>query len=177
MEIIRELWLCVDCTIVACNGDYSGIEDDARIAKINAGFEALGAHVSANFDLESDDDNKRGHREFSSCGCDCCGSRLAGAFHRFAILGEPEAPKPPIDLFVAEYTRQLTRVLTADAMKPAGEREYAYDLRALPGVVEKMRAAFVRGSFNKDGKAIRATCKALGIPYTYAGIKNYLKVA
>lgn len=175
MEIIRELWLCVDCTIVACNGDYSGIEDDARIAKINAGFDALAkiGHVSPNFDSETEE----GIREFSSCGCDCCGSRLAGTMHRFAILGEPEAPKPPIDLFVAEYTRQLTRALTADAMRPAADREYAYDLRAVPGVVEKMRAAFVRGSFNKDGKAIRATCKALGIPYTYAGIKNYLKVA
>lgn len=88
MEIIRDLWLCVDCTIVACNGDYSGIDDETRIAEINAGFDRLGEHVSANFDLESDDDEKRGHREFSSCGCDCCGSHLAGEFHRFASFGE-----------------------------------------------------------------------------------------
>jgi hypothetical protein len=85
MQVLRDdLWFCVDCTIVACNGDYSGIDSDERVAEVNAGFDALGPHVAANFDSEEDE----GIREFSSCGCDCCGSPLAGEMHRFAILGE-----------------------------------------------------------------------------------------
>jgi hypothetical protein len=85
MQILRDdLWFCVDCTIVACNGDYSGIDSDERVAEVNAGLERLGPHVAANFDSETGE----GHVEFSNHGCDCCGSPLAGEFHRFAILGE-----------------------------------------------------------------------------------------
>lgn len=80
----RELWLCVDCTIVACNGDYSGIDSQKTIDRVNAGLERLGPHLVPDFDSESEE----GIRYFSSCGCDCCGSRLAGTMHRFAILGE-----------------------------------------------------------------------------------------
>lgn len=96
MEIIEELWLCVDCTIVDCNGDYSGMSEE-RAREVNAGFARLSeqypkAHVSPNFDSNANEDEESGIREFSWCGCDCCGSRLGGTFHRFAILGEAVTP-------------------------------------------------------------------------------------
>lgn len=93
MKVIRDdLWLCVDCTIVACNGDYSGFDytygrdveaRDKRIAEVDEGLAKLGPHLCPNYDVE----NGHGIREFSACGCDACGSMLAGEMHRFAILG------------------------------------------------------------------------------------------
>jgi hypothetical protein len=81
--------------MIAVNGDATGLdyhyspeEASKRLAAIEAGLDALGPHLVPDFDLESDDEDKRGHREFSSCGCDCCGSHLAGEFHRFAVLGD-----------------------------------------------------------------------------------------
>lgn len=41
-------------------------------------------------------------------------------------------------------------------------------------VAARMGEAFKRGSYNKDGRAIKATCKALGIPYTYKAINAYV---
>jgi hypothetical protein len=88
-----DLWLCTDCLMIAVNGDASGLdysysekEAAQRLAAIEAGLDELGPHLVPDFDSEADEDN--GIREFSSCGCDCCGSRLAGEFHRFAVLGE-----------------------------------------------------------------------------------------
>lgn len=40
-------------------------------------------------------------------------------------------------------------------------------------VAARMFGAMARGTFNKDGRAFKATCKRLGIPYTYAGIVAY----
>lgn len=91
LEVTHDLWFCSDCTIVAVNGDWSGIDDEERVAAIDAGAQRLSekyGHVSPNFDADSDDEDKRGIRDFSWCGCDCCGSKLGGEFHRFAVLGE-----------------------------------------------------------------------------------------
>lgn len=101
MKIVRDnLWLCVDCLMAACNGDVSGVEPshydpsatreeretarDARITEIWDGLAGLGKHLVPDFDSETEE----GIRDFSSCGCDACGSRLAGEMHRFAVLGE-----------------------------------------------------------------------------------------
>jgi len=85
MRIIRDdLWFCVDCLFLAVNDDPTGIDSDARVAECYAGLHKLGSHLVPDFDCDSGD----GHDEFSSCGCDCCGSPLAGEMHRFAILGE-----------------------------------------------------------------------------------------
>jgi hypothetical protein len=43
-------------------------------------------------------------------------------------------------------------------------------------VAERMIAAIYRKSFNKDGLAIKATCKALGIKSTYQAINEFLGV-
>lgn len=94
MEIIRDnIWLCVDCLMVAVNGDESGIEDEKQIEATRAGLDELGPHLVPDFDSETEE----GIRDFSSCGCDCCGSRLAGTMHRFAILGEGEEPTGYVD--------------------------------------------------------------------------------
>lgn len=84
MRVVQDdLWLCPDCTIAAVNGDVSGIDSDARVAEVWAGLERLGPHLVSDFDSESGE----GYREFSRCGCDCCGSPLAGTMYRFAVLG------------------------------------------------------------------------------------------
>lgn len=94
MRVVRDdLWLCVDCLLATVNGDLSGVEYShgvgtpktaARCAEIEAGLDALGPHLVPDFDT----DTGEGHEEFSACGCDCCGSPLAGEMHRFAILGD-----------------------------------------------------------------------------------------
>lgn len=85
MKVIRDdLWLCVDCTLYACNGDLSGIDDDARTKEVEHGVDTLGIHLVSDFDSETDE----GHEEFAKRNCDACHSGLAGEFHRFAILGE-----------------------------------------------------------------------------------------
>lgn len=78
MKIISELWFCDDCTIVAVNGDTSGISDPERLAAVEAGLERVGL-VCAHWDTET---------EFSWRGCDCCRSPLGGSLHRFAVLGD-----------------------------------------------------------------------------------------
>jgi hypothetical protein len=97
MEIKRDgILLCEDCTIVAVNGDYSGFDyqmngrgpeaeakRDARIAEVDAGLAALGPHLVPNFDSETN----RGIDEFSWRPCGCCGLKLAGSRHEFAVLG------------------------------------------------------------------------------------------
>lgn len=92
MKVVRDgIWLCADCLMVACNGDASGLdfsygpdEAAAKLARIEAGLERLGPHLVPAFDSETEE----GIRDFSACGCDCCGSRLAGTMHEFAILGD-----------------------------------------------------------------------------------------
>lgn len=84
----HDLWLCVDCLLVAVNGDDSGLDNlqpeeaAKRRAEIYAGLERLG-YLAPNFDSETGE----GVREFMRPvgGCGCCGSPLAGTFHRFEV--------------------------------------------------------------------------------------------
>lgn len=93
MIVIRDdLWLCVDCLMLACNGDASGIESDARVAECEAGLAELGPHLVPDFDSESGE----GIRDFSWHGCDACGSRLGGPSHRFAVLGNEQLELPHV---------------------------------------------------------------------------------
>jgi hypothetical protein len=87
MKIVRDnIMLCDDCTIVACNGDTSGIETDERVKDVEDGLARLGPNLVSDFDSETGD----GIEEFSWRGCDCCDEnrRKGGRLHRFAILGE-----------------------------------------------------------------------------------------
>lgn len=53
--------------------------------------------------------------------------------------------------------------------------DYAFPPSKVPEVVERMKAAFLRQSYNKDGQAIKATCKQLGIKYTYKAINEFIQ--
>lgn len=82
--------LCDDCLFAAVNGDVTGVSDipgmtaTQRIAEIEQGLERLGPNLVPDFDSESG----KGIHEFTSSWCDCCGSKLAGQRHEFAILGK-----------------------------------------------------------------------------------------
>ena len=39
----------------------------------------------------------------------------------------------------------------------------------------RMEDAMIRGSYNKDGRAFKATCKILGIDHTYKAINSFVK--
>lgn len=85
-----DLWFCVDCTIAACNGDFSGLDyyygdaADTRQSEIVDGLAAWGPHLVPDFDSNE----AEGILEFVRGSCDCCNSPLAGSRHRFAVLGE-----------------------------------------------------------------------------------------
>jgi predicted DNA-binding protein (MmcQ/YjbR family) len=54
--------------------------------------------------------------------------------------------------------------------------QYSYDNTQVKVVADKMFAAFMKRSANKEGPAIKMTCKKLGIGYTYKAIEQYLGV-
>ena len=72
------------------------------------------------------------------------------------------------DKFISEYEKQLADVIVK---YPA---EYGYPVTEVPVVVGKMKVAFIRKSYNKNERAIKATCKALKIGYTYRDIDTFL---
>jgi len=80
------LMLCDDCMIVACNGDTSGIDDDARVKEVEEGLDSLGPCLVSDFDIE----DGSGIHEFSWSRCDCCGDSRGGSRHEFAILEEED---------------------------------------------------------------------------------------
>lgn len=93
MRVIRDgILLCDDCLFAAVNGDVTGVGDmpgitaAERIQAIESGLDKLGPHLVSDFDSETDG----GIHEHSVRPCDCCGTKLHGSRHEFAILG-PEA--------------------------------------------------------------------------------------
>lgn len=52
--------------------------------------------------------------------------------------------------------------------------EYAYPADEAPAVVDKMLRAIHENKFNHAGRALRATCKALGIKHTQTAIKAFV---
>lgn len=52
--------------------------------------------------------------------------------------------------------------------------EYHYGVEQVPNVHQRMMDAVYKGTFNKDSKAIKDTCKDLGIKHTYTAIREYL---
>ena len=73
-----------------------------------------------------------------------------------------------MDTFMAEYAKHLER-----AVKEYPE-EYKWPLAVLPQQLGEMRAAIGRRAFVKDTRAMRATCRALGIKCTYRAIANFI---
>lgn len=79
-----------------------------------------------------------------------------------------------LDEFFAAYEPILTRCVNGEV--PAGT--YAYGPERVPSVVANMRAAVERAdtfkAVNKEGGAIKAVCKQLGIKHTYKAIDEWL---
>lgn len=75
---------------------------------------------------------------------------------------------PNFDTFMVTYREELYKAVE---QYPG---EYAFTRAHAPDVADRMQAAFARGSYNKDGRAIKATCKRLGIIHTYAAINEVL---
>ena len=73
-----------------------------------------------------------------------------------------------METFIKIYAEELEKAVVADP------EVYAFKVDFIPTVVERMKAAFEKGSYNKEGHAIKATCKRLNIPCTKKGINNYL---
>ncbi len=73
-----------------------------------------------------------------------------------------------LDIFMVEYEKNLKRAVEKYP------QEYLWPVENVPVVAGKMRNAIIAGTYNKDGYAFKWTCKALGIPYTYKGINEYV---
>ncbi len=53
--------------------------------------------------------------------------------------------------------------------------EYAFNIELVDTIAERMKVAIQKNSFNKDGRAFKATCKSFGIPHTYKAIDAFLE--
>lgn len=85
--------------------------------------------------------------------------------------------KPNTKLMNTENTAKFTNELeNAYAFLFKNDSEYAYSAsRNTPReLAEKMTAAFLKGSANKDGTGIKMACKALGIKQTMKAISAFL---
>lgn len=74
-------------------------------------------------------------------------------------------------LFGTVYRVELERAVVEHP------EEYAWPVENVPTVAAKMLEAIREGSFSKDGRAIKATCKAFGIKHTYTAINAWLEAA
>jgi hypothetical protein len=73
-------------------------------------------------------------------------------------------------IFQEAYERQLHAAIDR---YPS---EYAYGHEQVAVVAPRMFAAMMRGSYNKDSRAIKATCRQLNIPFTYAAIGAFCEL-
>jgi len=72
------------------------------------------------------------------------------------------------EVFTALYLKCLTE------MVKAYPKDYNYGHEEVPRVANRMNQAFLKGSFNKDSRAIKATCRELKLKHTYKEILGYL---
>ena len=72
------------------------------------------------------------------------------------------------DTFMKIYTVELEK-----AVRNYPD-EYPWPIENVPTVAAKMGQALKNKTYNKDGRAIKATCKQLNIKYTYTAINAYL---
>lgn len=74
-----------------------------------------------------------------------------------------------LDKILETYEKNLKLALKE---KP---KDYAWPEAELPRVLGRMREAFKKRSYSKDGYAIQKTLKELGIKNTYQAINNFIK--
>ncbi len=76
-----------------------------------------------------------------------------------------------LKVFLGIYTGKL-----AEAVERSPDK-YCYPVSEVPQVVERMRVAILRGSYSlHSSPAFKATCKALGIKFTYKAVREYLAI-
>jgi hypothetical protein len=87
--IANDLWMCGDCRDVILAGDATSLDyyyppeaAAQRLREIEQGAASQGGDIVGDTDTEGEDT-----QEFSWAECDCCGSGLGGARHRYAVLG------------------------------------------------------------------------------------------
>jgi hypothetical protein len=86
-----DYWVCSDCLPVIANGDYTHLDNyyvsedqsgeislEDKIDAIDSGMESAGGYIVPG----SEED------EYSTRGCDCCCTKLAGYRARCAVLGD-----------------------------------------------------------------------------------------
>lgn len=81
-----------------------------------------------------------------------------------------ERHETPIERFEAIYRDEL------EAAVRDHPEEYTWPIERVPSVAQKMIAAIRNNTYNKDGRAIKATCKRLGVKHTYTAIAAYLGI-
>lgn len=72
------------------------------------------------------------------------------------------------DTFAQTYTEQLEKAVLKYP------EEYVWPVENVPTVAAKMIQAFRARTYNKDSRAVKATCKILKIKHTYTAINEYL---
>ena len=72
-----------------------------------------------------------------------------------------------VNRFCESYSDCLLQAL---ADRP---EDYAYRPDDIPDVADRMRAAFIRGSYNHNGYAMRLACKAVGIKHTRKAMEAF----
>ncbi len=72
-----------------------------------------------------------------------------------------------LDIFMVHYAKNLRMAIERYP------EEYNYTIKELEQVLVNMQGAFERGTFNKDSRAIKATCRELKISFTYKAINSF----
>lgn len=78
--------------------------------------------------------------------------------------------KDRVDEFMKHYEVSLAEAIR---IYPK-EYEWRHVLTAST-VCDRMRAAFVSGTYNHDGRAVRMACKSLGIKHTRTSMEAYFE--
>lgn len=88
-------------------------------------------------------------------------------------VGAPNSDMRRANNRAAFESRYLTELQRAIERYPD---EYRFPITESFNVAERMIAAIYGKSFNKDSRAIKATCKALGLKHTYQAINEFLLI-
>lgn len=86
-----------------------------------------------------------------------------------SVINEPSKKQTNFEKFLNVYSEKL------ESERRANPDLYSWPLDELPKVIKRMSIGFVTGSFNKESKAIKETCKYFGIKHTYKAIAEFVK--
>jgi hypothetical protein len=81
----------------------------------------------------------------------------------------PSAREVNVGRFMVVYGRVLREMVEADP------KAFAWPASQAPVVAENMGRAFLTKSYNHDGKAMKKTCKELGIKHTRKAMEAFFE--